>query len=303
MDDSLSSTEAAKSQKHSQKIHATVPWSSQLYGKQFRDSVVVFVLTAALVVVLGTSARESSGGVNLLSAILAISLTAWAIWGLIHITRFYSIHVACASCGNRFATNVPWRCGFCHALNRSKLARSSIAGSCGTCREAVPAYECHFCGFENALKANWDGRHTARHADTPWAPTPGETHEQARARKRRAQEEAEEDTRLTVLQTQKLRAEYELMMQERHNEAAKQQAKPQPRIDPAERVAQQFAAAIGALLDSITTRKKLRETINQQREGLKQSPQYQALSAEERERFDEHVHVIADRLEQQLRDV
>ena len=215
--------------------------------------------------------------------------------------RFVSTHVTCAGCGKRFSTRVPWQCGKCDARNDEEASEYNLLGICAKCRAPVAAYECHFCGFENVLDPDWDGRHAARSADKPADNTDyaGLAHEDARAKQRRARELTQDTTLLTIAQTEALQAEIRLIQQSQRLQALKTPAK-EEKTDPVAAFGQQLDEAIASSTNTIRTRQQLREMIQTKQAALEASAGFRLLDEDGQRRAKELFAITADRLERSL---
>lgn len=85
----------------------------------------------------------------------------------------------CRHCGKSINSREPWICGFCDHENADTL-RYPFLVKCESCKASPPAFLCPHCGNPTTLLANGDERHPARPIPKP---LPGETDDEARARR------------------------------------------------------------------------------------------------------------------------
>lgn len=158
--------------RHWTRVYVAVYFFLALYG--------CFLAYAAIHGALQGRSVEVKHGVALLVAMFCWAGAWWSV------ERFARLVVRwdCHACGKRVSTESAWICGRCDAENR--YCRYSVLSTCRHCGAQPSGYACPHCTEPTWFWPDPDMRHPARRVPDP---RPGETMEQARAR--REQEIAE----------------------------------------------------------------------------------------------------------------
>lgn len=98
--------------------------------------------------------------------------------------RKKSFGFKCPECGKHLTDQTPWVCGFCDGENINP-AEHSFLQECKHCETPPQAFQCYHCGKPVFFDASRDSRHCAYKIPLP---QPGETQEQAKARRKNERE-------------------------------------------------------------------------------------------------------------------
>jgi hypothetical protein len=150
-----------------------------LYVYFLSAACVCLFLPATIQGVVSTARFGPAHAVGILIAVLACGVAYWSG------ERYARLDIRwdCHACGKRLTTD-PWICGQCDQENWHY--RYSFLNKCRECKAEPAGYVCPHCGEPTWFWKGADTRHPARSIPEP---QPGETIEQARAR--REQELAE----------------------------------------------------------------------------------------------------------------